>query len=65
MFDIDSILECNPQIDREQLNQSIVLSAKLKQAGFARHGYTLKSPYFMDRITVDENRSMHRMGPWK
>jgi hypothetical protein len=53
-IDLEKILEQNPHIDPELLNQALELVQKLKELGLKGSRYNLVSPYARRRVGATE-----------
>lgn len=54
-FDVDELLEHNPQIDRERLEEARELHRRLREAGVRRKAYDLAPPFGGRRASVRED----------
>jgi hypothetical protein len=58
--DIDKLLRANPHIDRQQIEESMRLGAKLREFGHRKKGYNLAGPGERRRVGLEETRSDRR-----
>ena len=56
-LDLDGILKNNPQVDPEQLDQSIELLEELRNQGVSRRAYELVPPFAGRRVRVVDGLS--------
>jgi hypothetical protein len=56
-LNLDEILKNNPQVDPEQLDQSVELFEELRNQGVSRRAYELVPPFAGRRVRVADRSS--------
>ncbi len=54
-IDIEDVLACNPNVDRQELKRIQELLRRLQEAGVVRKGYDLAPPLGGRRATVQDD----------